>query len=138
MSKTSKSFWIIFLLISLVIAVVFTLISNSKQTSSKLPDEDLENLSANILNEELYAKAISLPLIDVDVGVKSHFDNLDSAKLVDVELLEELMNNTQIFSVTVDLNYKKELTISSGEQYWNAHMVYESPQTGWKIAGFGY
>lgn len=39
MSKTSKSFWIIFLLISLVIAVVFTLISNSKQTSSKLPDE---------------------------------------------------------------------------------------------------
>lgn len=98
----------------------------------------LENLSANILNEELYAKAINLPLTDVDLGLNSHFDNLDSAKFVDVKLLKKLMNNRQIFSVTVDLNYKKELTISSGEQYWNAHMVYETPQTGWKIAEFGY
>ena len=91
-----------------------------------------------MLNEELFNQGISLPLTDADTGAKSTFHNLKSAKLLKVELNDEPDENTKIFRVTVDLQYKNEFTISSGEQYWDCYMVYESPQTGWKIEEFGH
>ena len=98
----------------------------------------LGNLTSNMLNEELFNQGISLPLTDADTGAKSTFHNLKSAKLLKVELNDEPDENTKIFRVTVDLQYKNEFTISSGEQYWDCYMVYESPQTGWKIEEFGH
>lgn len=98
----------------------------------------LDSISANILNSELYNKGISLPLTDVNIGAKSNFDNLDSAKLLKVVEIKELLDGSKVFGVTLDLQYKNELTITSGEQYWECHMVDESPQTGWKIIGFGH
>ncbi|MDD2553262.1 MAG: DUF4829 domain-containing protein [Desulfotomaculaceae bacterium] len=40
--------------------------------------------------------------------------------------------------MTVNLQYNEVRSISSGEQFWDCRMVYESPQTGWKIEGFGH
>ncbi|WP_027398420.1 M56 family metallopeptidase [Anaerovorax odorimutans] len=98
----------------------------------------LGNLTSNMLNKELFNEGIGLPLTDAGIDAKSSFDNLRSAKLLNVELIDELDKNTKIFRVTVDLKYKKEFTISSGEQFWDCRMVYETPQTGWKIEGFGH
>lgn len=41
-----------------------------------------------------------------------------------------------LYRVTVNLQYKEELVISNGEHFWDCNMVYESPQSGWKIEGF--
>jgi hypothetical protein len=32
---------------------------------------------------------------------------------------------------------RETITVESGVQTWNCTMVYESPETGWKIVGFG-
>ena len=98
----------------------------------------LGNLTSNIQNEELFNEGIGLPLTDSDIGAKSSLDNLKSTKLLNAELIGEPDKNTKIFRVTVNLQYKKELTIGSGEQFWDCRMVYETPQTGWKIEGFGH
>ncbi len=98
--------------------------------------ELLGKLTSNMLNEELFNEGIGLPLTDADIGAKSNFDNLKSAKLLKAKLIDEPDKNTKIFRVTVDLQYNNELILSSGEQYWVCHMVYESPQTGWKIERF--
>jgi beta-lactamase regulating signal transducer with metallopeptidase domain len=98
----------------------------------------LGNLTINMRNEELFNERIGLPLTDAGIVAPSSFDNLESARLLKVELIEETGENAKIFRVTVDLQYNKELSIGSGEQYWDCGMVYESPQTGWKIEGFGH
>ncbi|SKC86999.1 DUF4829 domain-containing protein [Maledivibacter halophilus] len=98
----------------------------------------LENLTSNMINEELFNEGIGLPLTGVGIRAKSNFDNLKSAKLFKTELIDEADKNTKIFRVTVDLQYNKEITIGSGQQDWDCQMVYESPQTGWKIEGFGH
>ncbi len=98
----------------------------------------LGNLTSNMLNEELYNEGIGLPLTEVDIGAKSNFDNLKSAKLFKTKLIDEPDKNTKVLRVTVDLQYNNEVTISSGQQDWDCQMVYESPQTGWKIEGFGH
>ncbi|SNS25919.1 Signal transducer regulating beta-lactamase production, contains metallopeptidase domain [Anaerovirgula multivorans] len=98
----------------------------------------LENLTSNMLNEELFNEGIGLPLTDVEIGVKSSFDNLKSAKLSKVEQIDENDKNVKIFRVTVNLQYNEEWSIGSGEQFWDCSMVYESPQTGWKIESFGH
>jgi len=98
----------------------------------------LENLTANMLNEELFIERVGLPLTNVDIGAKSSFDNLKSAKLLKVELIDETDENAKIYRVTVNLQYNKEWSIGSGRQIWDCSMVYESPQTGWKIVGFGH
>ena len=95
-------------------------------------------LTSNMSNKALFNPGISLPLTDTDMEAKSNFDNLKSASLVKEKLLEEENKNTKIFEVTVNLAYNKEVTIGSGEQSWICRMVYESPQTGWKIEGFGH
>ena len=68
----------------------------------------------------------------------SCFDNLQPVKLLKTQLLEEPDARTKIFRVTLDLRYKESLTIGSGEQFWDCRMVFESPQTGWKILEFGH
>ena len=98
----------------------------------------LENLTSNMLNKELFNEGIGLPLTGASIGAKSSFDNLKSAKLLKAERIDESDKNTKTFRVTVDLQYNEELTVNSGEQYWDCRMVYESPQTGWKIEGFGH
>lgn len=98
----------------------------------------LGDLTSNISNSQLYNERIGLPLTDEYIGAKSSFDNLKSAKLLKTERNNEYDKSTKIFKVIIDLKYKNELTINSGEQYWDCQMVYESPQTGWKIEGFGH
>ena len=98
----------------------------------------LGNLASNMLNKELFNEKIGLPLTGAGIGAESSFDNLKSAKLLKAELIDESDKNTKTFRVTVDLQYNEELTVNSGEQYWDCRMVYESPQTGWKIEGFGH
>ena len=98
----------------------------------------LGDLTVNMRNEDLFNEGIGLPLTDADIGAKSNFDNLKSAKLSKIELIDESDKNTRTFRVYVNLQYKEEVTIGSGEQSWDCSMVYESPQTGWKIEGFGH
>lgn len=98
----------------------------------------LGNLTSNMLDEQLFNEVIGLPLTDAKIGAKSTFDNLKSAKLLKVEQIKEPRENNKIYLVTVDLQYNKDFSISSGAQPWECHMVYESPQTGWKIEEFGH
>lgn len=98
----------------------------------------LENLTSNMLNEQLYNENISLPLTDAGIEAKSSFTNLKSANLLHIEPMDSSDKNTKIFRVTVDLQYHQALTVSNGQQLWDCYMVYESPQTGWKIEGFGH
>lgn len=92
----------------------------------------LGNLTTNMPNNELFNEGIGLLLTD------SNFDNLKSAKLLKVELIDESDKNTRNLRVTVDLEYNEVVSIGNGEQSWDCGMVYESPQTGWKIEGFGH
>lgn len=98
----------------------------------------LENLTINMPKDELFNERNGLPLTDANIGAKSSFDNPKSAKLLKTELIKEPDKNTKVFRVTVDLQYNEEWTVSNGEQYWDCRMVYESPQTGWKIEGLGH
>lgn len=98
----------------------------------------LGSLTSNIHNEELFNEGVGLPLVGTSLGSESIFDNLKSAKLSKVELIEDNNNDTKTFRVTAYLQYKEDRFISNGEQYWECSMVYESPQTGWKIEGFGH
>jgi len=98
----------------------------------------LEKLTVNMPNERLYNQGISLPLTDSDSGAKSSFANLKSAKLLKADAIDESDENTKNYRVTVELQYKKALTVGNGKQLWDCCMVYESPQTGWKIEGFGH
>ena len=99
-------------------------------------------LTANMPNNELFNEGISLPL--TDSPVRGENDNLKSAKLIKVEpivdepFIDETDKNAKYFNVKVDLQYREIASISSGEQSWGCKMVYESPQTGWKIESFGH
>ena len=95
-------------------------------------------LTANMPDNELYNEAVLLPLTDADIGAKSSFDNLKSAKFLNAELIDQTEEKIKIFRVWVDLQYKRDLTVGSGEQQWDCVMVYESAHTGWKIEAFGH
>lgn len=92
----------------------------------------LGNLTSNMPNDELFNEGHGLLLTDSD------FRNLRSSKLLKVGLIDEPNKNTKTFSVKVDLQFNKVISIGSGEQSWDCIMVYESPQTGWKIDSFGH
>lgn len=98
----------------------------------------LGSLTSNMQNSELFNDSIVLPLTGADFGVRSTLDNLKSAKLLKTELFDEPDKYTKIYRVTVDLQYRNDFIISSGQQQWDCLMVYESPQTGWKIEAFGH
>jgi len=97
----------------------------------------LEYLTVNMPNDELYNNVMVLPLADADIGAKSAFENLKSAKLLKIEPTGKLDESTETFRVDVNLLYNKMVTNENGEQSWDCRMVYESPQTGWKIESFG-
>lgn len=94
----------------------------------------LEQLSANMLNQNLFSEMVYLPLIDADINAKDPLDNLKSAKLVGIE---PSSYSSDVYAVTVDMEYKKTVSIGSGVQSWDCTLVYESPETGWKITEFG-
>lgn len=96
------------------------------------------DLTANMPNEELFNEWIGLPFAGADIGAKSNFENLKSAKLLKIEPFGKFQKSTETFTVYVNLQYNKEVTIDNGEQSWDCSMIYESPQTGWKIEGFGH
>lgn len=98
----------------------------------------LGNLTSNILDDKLFNEKVGLPLTDAEIRAKSSFDNLKSTRLLKVELIDQSDKNTKTFRTTVDLQYNKELSIGNGVQSWDCYMVYESPQTGWKIEDFGH
>ncbi|MEG6520557.1 M56 family metallopeptidase [Desulfotomaculum sp. 1211_IL3151] len=99
----------------------------------------LENLTINIPNDALFNERIGLPLTDANIGTKSSFDNPKFAKILKTERIkEEPDKKTKVFRVTVDLRYNEAWDGINGEQYWDCGMVYESPQTGWKIEWFGH
>ncbi|HOQ37770.1 MAG TPA: M56 family metallopeptidase [Acetivibrio sp.] len=91
----------------------------------------MRGLSSNLENSELFNESLELPL-------KGAGNNLKSAKLLKAELFHVPDNYTKIFNITVNLKFKKEITISNGEQQRDCTMVYESPQTGWKIESIGH
>lgn len=91
----------------------------------------LDHLTANMPNSELFVEPVALPLTDSNLGA-------ESAKLLNVEMIEDATQNRKTYRVYIDLQLKQELTIRSGEQFWDCVMIYESPQTGWKINGFGH
>ena len=97
----------------------------------------LGNLTANMPNDDLYLDQFSLPLTDV-YGEEPIFTNLKSARSLKVELIEEPNKNQKIYRVYVNLQYSNQITMENGEQFWDCSMIYESPQTGWKIEGFGH
>ncbi|GAE88001.1 M56 family metallopeptidase [Acetivibrio straminisolvens] len=101
-------------------------------------DTLLDNLTVNMANSELFNEGIILPLTGGGIVGRSTFDNLKSAKLLDVELIEEPDKNSKIFRVMMDLQYKKDEIIHSGKQHWDCNMIFETPQTGWKIKSFGH
>ncbi len=98
----------------------------------------IEHLTANMPNEELFIESSYLPLSGSIWGAKSVFDNLKSAKLIEVKLLDGTKSSSLTYRVTMDIQYNQEEVISSGEQNWDFTMVFESPQTGWKIVGVGH
>lgn len=98
----------------------------------------LDNLTTNMLNEEIFNERASLPLAGAEIGARSSLSNLKSAKLLKVEPIYDTNSDSITFDVIIDMQYKKEGAFSSGEQFWNCYMVYESHQTGWKIFEFGH
>ena len=98
----------------------------------------LDQLTSNLPNEELFHEGLNLPFSGAKIGARSMLSNLKSAKLLKVESKNDVNNKAKTFTVTIDMQYKKEETMTSGEQFWDCLMVYESPQTGWKIEGFGH
>ncbi|NLK04672.1 MAG: DUF4829 domain-containing protein [Clostridiales bacterium] len=98
----------------------------------------LDGLTTNMLNKELFNEDVILPLSGDNIGVKSRLSNLKSAKLIDIKLIDDSNTKIKIFDVTMDMKYIDEGIYSSGDQFWNCYMVYESPQTGWKIFEFGH
>jgi beta-lactamase regulating signal transducer with metallopeptidase domain len=98
----------------------------------------LEKLTANMPNEGLFMESSYLPLSGSNWGAKSVFDNLKSVKLIEVKLLDGTKSSSLTYRVSMDIQYKQDDTITSGEQNWDCTMVFESPQTGWKIVGFGH
>lgn len=98
----------------------------------------LGNITSNMPNRKLFNEHISLPLTDTDINDNNNFSNLKSAKLLDANLISEIDSKNIVFRVKVDLEYKNEFTINSGEQIWDCKMIYEFPQTGWKIEEFGH
>lgn len=97
----------------------------------------LGNLTINMTNDELFNEGIGLPLT-CSLGGGSSFDNLISITQPEVYALDEPEKSIKRFCVNFNIQYRTVISIDSGEQSWDCTMVFESPQTGWKIQGFGH
>lgn len=101
-----------------------------------------EELTANMLNDKLYNKAVGLQLENtafIEYDDKS-VDNIKTIKSVEIKPVtsEENSETVKTYGVSFDVEYEREGTISSEGQCWICSVVYESEQTGWKISSFGH
>ncbi len=94
----------------------------------------LEQLSTNMLNQSLFSEMVYLPLTDADINAKDPLENLKSARLIEIE---PSSYSSDVYGVTAEMEYKQTVTTESGYQSSNFTMVFESPETGWKIAETG-
>ena len=107
-----------------------------------LSREDMTNyLTSNMSDDKLFNEVVDLPLtVSGFDGTEDPFGNLKSVKLVEIESSDN-PGNTETqkhFIVTVNMEYYQEAIFDSGQQGWEYKMVYETPQTGWKIVSFGH
>ncbi|HWQ76540.1 MAG TPA: M56 family metallopeptidase [Syntrophomonas sp.] len=128
-----------------VITAYFQALDQKKESAARnyiAKEIMLGELSTNILNDALYNKNLSLPLANTtyNTEINNAFGNLKSAKLVKIEPLnaDDDTPTSKTFRVTADLEYSPDEFQRSGEQSWDCGMVYETPQSGWKICGFGH
>lgn len=101
-----------------------------------------EGITANILNTQLYDSIPHLPLTNktfVKDGER-RIDNIKSISNLEIKPYnnENSDEKHKSYAVTFDAEYVQEETISNGNQYWICTMLYESDNTGWKIADFGH
>ena len=104
-----------------------------------------DEIAANILNTDLYDGTPHLPLTNktfIKDGER-RIDNIKSISNLEIKLFNPYNNENfdekhKSYTVTFDAEYVREETISNGNQYWICTMVYESDNTGWKIASFGH
>lgn len=127
-----------------VIEVYFEALKNKNYdiALSCLSREEATNyLTINMSDNKLFNESVDLPLTVSGIdGTEDPFGNLKSVKLVEIESSDKPDNTEtqKYFIVTVNMGYYQEAILSSGEQQWECGMVYETPQTGWKIVGFGH
>lgn len=99
-------------------------------------------VTSNLLNTELYGSIPHLPLTN-KTFVKDGERRIDIIKSISNVEIKPHDNKSsdekhKSYTVTFDAEYVREETISNGSQYWICTMVYESDNTGWKIASFGH
>ncbi len=89
-------------------------------------------LSSNMDNNRLINQGFNDVFIDGEQNVKS-------AKLLDVQEMSGIDNGsgTVEYAVTVDYQFKKEITSASGEQPRFIILKKESDQSGWRIQSEG-
>lgn len=89
-------------------------------------------------NSELFNKESILPLTVTSADLNPSLDGIEYARLVDSELKDSFDEKNKIFKVVLDIEHANDGDTGIGEQEWDCYMKYESPQTGWKIEGFGH
>ena len=101
-----------------------------------------DGIAANILNTELYDGIPHLPLTNKTFinDSERRIDNIKSISNLEINPRDNEISDEKhkSYTVTFDAEYVREETISNGNQYWICTMVYESDNTGWKIASFGH
>ena len=96
----------------------------------------LKGLTSNMTNFELFNEQISLPMTKHHMYMLEDRSDIQTVELISIDLHSEPDENHKLFDVWYDVQYKTDGGDSSGKTYWIIQMVYESPQTGWKIEGF--
>ena len=115
-----------------VIATYFLALSEKNEELAKscmAKTSMTDSLTINMANDELYNKAVNIMFMNAD---------LKAVELIEVKQTDSLGVCGVIFNVEYGNEYINDGTIESGEQWWLCYMVYESPQTGWKIKEFGH
>lgn len=71
-------------------------------------------------------------------SMEQEINNINTLAVFDSNAYYFAYNNVLSKDIGLDMKYIDEGIYSSGDQFWNCYMVYESPQTGWKIFEFGH
>lgn len=116
---------------------------NEEKAVSCLSKQYMFNsLTINMPDTELYNKPAQLPLTNKTFIEENErrIDNVKSIgnlKITDAWDSNET-DNCMEFITEFDVEYEKDGTWSSGEQWIRCLVEYESDKTGWKINSFGY
>lgn len=115
---------------------------NYDSAVSCLSRENMTNdLTSNISDDMLFNEIVYLPLTMSGFdGTEDPFGNLKFVELVGIEpsINPDRTETQKYFIVTVNMEYYQEAILSNGQHVWECKMVYETPQTGWKIVSFGH